>query len=273
MKRLTALLTAIILTVATCLPVMAADDGKISVTLRIEGINGNICNKTYETDKTNMADFIEEADAGDDSFAFTVEESRYGAYVSAVNDEKAGTFGGYDGWCFLVNGEASQVGMSSVSLKDNDSIVFYYSCDGMQFPKINTDRLSEGIISWTSDDITYDASYNPTVTTNPVKGATVTFYSGNTSKQYVTDENGAVKIDTELLTAGSHKLSIEKKGDNGEPLVLRNAPDFAVNIEKNAVNVPTGDRGVAFFCVAAMMSIIAALAAVSAGKKVNEKQN
>lgn len=274
MKKFTALLTAILLTVAVCLPVFAADDGKFSVTLRIEGIEGNISYKTYETDKTNMADFIAEADASDDSIKFTVEESQYGAYVSAINDEKEGTFGGYDGWCFLVNGEQSQTGMSSVTLKDNDSIVFYYSCDGMQFPQINTDKLSEGIISWTSDDVTYDASYNPTVTTNPVKGATVTWYSGDTCRQYVTDDNGAVRIDSGLLTGGAHKISIEKKGDNGEPLVLRYAPDYAVDIEKNeqatAENVPTGDRGILLLCAAAVISIIVFGVTFTSWKEINE---
>ena len=136
MKKITALLTAVLLAIATCLPVLAGDDtGKISVTLRIEGINGNISCKTYTTGKTNMAEFIKEADAADDSFAFTIESSAYGDYVAAVNGENAGTFGGYDGWCFLVNGELPPVGMSSVTLEDGDSIVFYYSCDGMQIQR------------------------------------------------------------------------------------------------------------------------------------------
>lgn len=287
MKKITALLTAVLLAIATCLPVLAGDDtGKISVTLRIEGINGNISCKTYTTGKTNMAEFIKEADAADDSFAFTIESSAYGDYVAAVNGENAGTFRGYDGWCFLVNGELPPVGMSSVTLEDGDSIVFYYSCDGMQIPRINTDRLSEGIITWTSDDTTYDASWNPVVTTNPVKGATVTWYSGETFRQYTTDDNGAVKIDSELLTAGNHKLTIEKKGENGEPLVLRYAPDFAVSVEKDAETQKetaahdmavsqTGDAGNStfLFCVTAAVSAAAVCAAVAAKKKTDEDQN
>ena len=81
---------------------------------------------------------------------------------------------------------------------------------------------------------THDDNYEPTTQTNPVKGATVTWKAGEESATYTTDDNGEIKIDDRLLTAGPHSLSISKVGEEDLPLILRLAPDFTVTVPETS---------------------------------------
>lgn len=242
----------------------AEEQEEKNVTLRIEGIKGSVCDSAFKTDAATLEEFFKEADAASEDFELTVVESDYGAYVSAVNGEEAGAFGGYEGWLFTVNGEDPGVGMSSVEIKDGDSVVLYYADPfgaGFQFPEADLEKLGEGIISFTSKDTVYDENYNPSVVVNPVSGMTVKWYTGETEfKEFVTDENGAVTIDKELLTGGEHRLEYGKYADNGLPLVLRSTAGYTVTVKDD---VPTGANDiaavVAVICAAAFAVFVTAL--------------
>jgi hypothetical protein len=105
----------------------------------------------------------------------------------------------------------------------------------MQFPEADLSALGTGVITFTSRDTTFDAEYNPVTTTNPVAGATVTWYTGTETTTYTTDASGEITIPSLYLTPGMHKVQISKLGsalsdDRHIPLVLRLPPDYTVEI-------------------------------------------
>ena len=227
-----------VLMVLTCFGAVAfAANDEITVSLRVEGIKSCL----YYGDVTvnggaSVLDVIKKADSLDDTLTVSVIESQYGAYISAVNGEKEATFKGWDGWLFRVNDVEPSSGASFVTVADGDSIVLYYGDPygvGMQYPTIDTNKLTEGKISFTSLDTIYDENWNPTTAEVSVKDYTL-IWDGTAIKA---DENGVCTIPEGKLTNGNHSVQIEKAAENGCPLVLRLAPDFTVAVEKEAVSI------------------------------------
>lgn len=239
LRRMAAVLAQLALSALVPMAVSANEPAVVSIRLRIEGISENLYYGTVEvpSDGTlSVKDVLEYVDAQSDSLAIEILES---GFVSSINGEASGTFGGWDGWLFTVNGEEATVGIAECLLNDGDSVLLYYGDPygvGMQFPQVDTSRLGEGILKFTSKDTTFDENWQPVVTVNPVAGATVRFYSGDTYTEYTTDQNGEISIPSSLLTPGEHRVQVEKYGDttvSGKrlPLVLRLAPDFAVTVD------------------------------------------
>lgn len=238
MKKITALLLTLLLAVASLSVAVSADSAVKEVTLRIEGVNGNLYESKVQTSATNVEDLLKEVDTANTTLDITMKSSTYGAYVSAVNGESEATFGGYDGWMFLVNGVASNVGITATTIANGDSIVLYYSDAygvGFQYPVVDTSKIKEGILTFTSKDTTYDASYNPIETVNPVAGMTVTWYDKTQSTTYVTDAKGQITIPVALLTKGDHSIAIDKKSANGVPMVLRYSKNQVVSLTEDVV--------------------------------------
>ena len=232
-KVLSILLTVMVLLSISGITVFAAPESTMSITLRIEGINANLFNKTVAvpyTDSLALKAALQYIDAQEDSITIKGIDS---GYISDINGETAGKFGGWDGWLYRVNDTEPSAGIDSYMLKNGDNVVLYYGDpygDGMQFPAADTSRLADGVIQFTSSDTTYDANYNPVVTVNPVVGAAVTWFFNNTSATYTTDANGEIVIDATQLTAGAHSIQISKLNDQGLPLVLRFASDYSVTV-------------------------------------------
>lgn len=213
-----------------------AISGSKTVTLRVEGMSENLYYGTAGVPYTGNLTVLQALryfDAASDAIRLTIDESAYGAYVSAVNGVTAQGLGHYDGWCYLVEGAAENNGISVQSLNEGDTVVLYYGDPwgvGMQYPQVDTGGLSAGVLAFTSQDTVYDEFYNPSVVTRPVAGATVTWHwgSGQTAT-YTTDENGRIIIHSPYLTPGSHVIQIEKYQANGLPLALRLPPGYSVN--------------------------------------------
>ena len=235
-------------------------ENKMEVTVRIEGTVGNVFFKTLEIpygDKLTVQDALKYVDDQEDSLTITGTDT---AYITDINGEAAGKFGGWDGWLYLVNGEDKAVGIDACTLKDKDEVVLYYGDPfgvGMQFPQTDISKIKDGIIKFTSKDTTYDENFNPTVTENPVKGAKVIWHYDSKTAEYTTDDNGEIKIVKEHLTAGDHIMQIEKFDESGLSLALRFAPDYSVNVPaeelrtiaktdsvKNDYNTLTGDTSI-----------------------------
>ncbi len=255
MKRIAAFLSAVMLMVITFGVSVMADGEEISVTLIIEGVSKNLCNRTYTTTNTNLADFLREVDLREDSLSFTIEDSGYGPYLTKVNDDEAGSHGAWSGWMFLVNGVSSPAGIGSTVLSDNDTVILYFSDQygvGFQFPEFDFSGIAEGKVKVTSSD----ADYNNVVTVNPVKGAKVKWYVTESDvREYTTDDNGEFTVEEDALTAGSHKVTISKYDEAGTPLVLRT--EASVNVD-----VSTGDAGTAGIWIIAIAASAAVFAAV-----------
>lgn len=285
-KFLKSLLTlgAALLVSATLLIVpAAAKENTITFTLRIEGIKSCLFYETV-TVPSDGTPSLQEAllylDEKNDDLTITGLDK---AYITAINGETAATFGGWDGWLFRANDEEPPVGIDEYVLKADDSIVFFYGDPygmGMQFPQADISKIADGIIRFTSVDTVYDEDSQPSTQTNPVKGATVVWKSGEESASYTTNDNGEIQIDAKLLTPGQHSVSISKTGDTELPLVLRLAPDFTVTVPESPVTPPadtdssdtpaptppTGD-GFAVAGAAAMVALLSAGLVLSARSK------
>lgn len=247
MKKITALLTALLLTIAAMVTMVAAEEQTITVTLIVEGVSENFCNKTFTTTNTNLADFIQEVDTLEDSLTFTITDTGYGPYVQAVNGDVEASHGDWSGWMFTVNGVSLSVGMGATDISDGDVILLYFSDQygvGFQFPEFDFTELSTGKVKVTSKD----ADFSGNITVNPVAGATVKWAVTATDiREYTTDENGVFTVESNALTAGTHKVSISKYDSNGTPLVLRTTADATVDVE-------TGDSSVAYVWVLAILA-------------------
>lgn len=210
----------------------ADNEKQMSVTVRIEGISKNLYYNTvdipYTGENLTVQNALMYVDQQSDDITITGVEN---GWITAVNDEKQASFGGWDGWLYTVNGVSPTDTVNDHVLSDGDSIVLYYGDPygiGMQYPEIDTSKITDGILTFTSKDTSYDADYNPTVVTNPVKDAKVELGTEDGSISYTTDENGSINIDDKYLTEGNHSISISKVSENGLPLVLRFAPDRTV---------------------------------------------
>ncbi|MBO4934396.1 MAG: DUF4430 domain-containing protein [Clostridia bacterium] len=216
----------------------------MTVKLRIEGINENLfyddVTVSYTSDSLTVQDMIVYADEQNENLT-VVGADGASPYITSINGDAAGTFSGWDGWLFTVNGIEAATGINGVNLADGDSVLFYYGDPygvGMQYPVIDAAEIDSGVIRFTSNDTTYDGDWNPIVTANPVVGMTVTI--GEVT--FTTDEDGKIAFDNALLPAGKYSISIDKKAENGLPLILRFAPDAEIDIpELPAANILPGD--------------------------------
>ena len=206
----------------------------MTVKLRIEGINENLfyddVTVPYTSENLTVQDMIIYADEQNENLT-VVGADGASPYITSINGDAAGAFSGWDGWLFTVNGIEAATGINGVNLADGDSVLFYYGDPygvGMQYPEVDLSEISKRVIRFTSADTSYDLDYTPVVTVNPVAGATV-FFEGT---EYVTDDEGKITVQRDLLSEGVHAIQIEKKAENGLPLVLRFAPDFTVDIPK-----------------------------------------
>lgn len=248
----------------------AAED-TITVSLRIEGTDNSIYYQTLEVSKqSSVEELVREADNKSNAITVTMGAGYGGGYyVSGINSLSEASYGGYDGWNYIVNDTTPSVGISDYKLKDGDSVVLYYAdtiTAGIQYPVADLSGVNEGVIKFTSTDTVYDQNWNPTTSVNPVAGATVTWYYGNTSAKYVTGSDGSIQIDPSQLTAGDHRLQIDKNNDKGLPVVLRYAPDYKVNV-KGAT--PTGDGSAPemYIWVAAVVIMTGSYALISNKRK------
>lgn len=266
-KKITASFIAIIMLLCMANVVaFAANEKTMSINLRVEGISSNVYYKTIRvpyTDELTLKEALLYISGNDKNLTIKGLETNY---ITEINGEAAGKFGGWDGWLFKVNNKDLTDGIDSVNLSNGDNILFYYGDPfgvGMQFPAADISDIENGIIKFTSKDVTYDMSGSPSEKINPVSGMTVVWGYGNSTVNYVTDENGAIKIDEDKLTAGKHSLQVSKYADNGLPLVLRFAPDCSIiieekqdagndvtepeNVPNNNKNAPTNDIYIIYY--------------------------
>ncbi len=228
------LLTVALMILASSFTTAFAAEKTMSIEITIEGIEQNLLKTTIDIpyeDTLTMQNALAYLDEQEAEITMTGVDS---AYITNINGEAAGSFGGWDGWLYKVNGQDPIVGIDSLELSDGDSLVLYYGDPfgvGMQFPAADTSDIQNGIITFTSADTTFDESYNAVVTVNPVVGATVSWWNGDTITEYVTDDNGTITVAADQLTEGAHAVQITKTGDTKLPLVLRFAPDYTISVE------------------------------------------
>jgi hypothetical protein len=202
----------------------------ITVSVRIEGQTENLfynaAVKLVEGEAAlTVLDLVTVLNESEDAPEFTLTESDYGAYISAIEGLAEATNAATDGWQYLLNGVAPVVGINAQELADGDSVVFYYSDEygiGFNVPIIDITEIADGVITFTSSVTSYDEEGTATTAIVPIVGANVTI--GDAA--YTTDEDGKILID---VAAGYRVLQIEKTDfETGIPLVLRLAPDYEI---------------------------------------------
>jgi len=206
---------------------LAAMNKTITVSIRIEGIYDTIMNDTltytYIGDKVSAKIILKEAlDAN--ALDYDLMDSSFGVYLSSIDGEVAGTFGGYDGWLYLLNG-SSGMGLEYDYINDGDQLVFYYGdfAPGTLVPEVTILNpvlaIGEPLmihVSATYD--TYDANWNPTPVTIDVTGAEVVF----NDKTYVTSNKGLVIIEQKDIDFEmSNTYQVLKNNIDGVPSILR----------------------------------------------------
>ena len=108
---------------------------QIEANIIVDGISKNILEtQTLKIEENSFALDILRKSLDQSKIKYEVTESSYGPYVLSIDDEKAGSLGGYDGWMYEVNGKSPEVGAGAYILKHGDKVKFFYS----RWPKLNT---------------------------------------------------------------------------------------------------------------------------------------
>ena len=100
----------------------------VGVHVRVEGKTRNIFGSTEPmlTVKANALDALDSASLAGE-FYYHVTASSFGPYVDQVGRYVAG---GSNGWVFKLNGVSPPVGADAVTLKDGDSVLWYWATFG-----------------------------------------------------------------------------------------------------------------------------------------------
>lgn len=251
--------------------VFAEEATQEKVSVVIEGVKDTLYDDTVELKKdAAVEDVLTAVDKASDDVTITMEPSQYGGnYVTAVNDEKTGAFGGYDGWMFLINEEVASDGISTAKVEDGDEVVLYYADpygdEGFQYPKMDDSDAESGKLTFTSTDVTYDADGNPSEAVNPVADAKVVLEDSDAKKvnSYETDENGVITLDLKAIESGNYTVKISKESEDGKPLVLRS--NYKLSITNGALK-EGGTNKVVWICIGGIF-VCVALAIVYSRKK------
>lgn len=211
-------------------------------TVVVNGLNGTIASGAA-IGKTAMETVVNVLKAT--GTPYTITQSQYGAYLSAVDGVASGQLGGYDGWNYAVKRDGAWVGglggMSAFAVAPGDEIIVYYGdmstvlVHGVTFepaaPRANQPATAK------VEQETYDWDSGKAVV-GPAIGAKVAIGG----KSAVTDENGLAKFDA--LPQGALAVSITGYASGKAPTIV--AWSSVLNVasyeKKVAVRVE-GDAG------------------------------
>lgn len=223
MKRTASILLSLLLIFSFASQVVFAEEAEktVTVSLRIEGYDKTIYNKTvdvkYTTENVTLQDALLMIDEQEAELEFKGVSDNY---IYDINGEMAGCFGGWDGWLYAVNDKVAVSGISDIVLKDGDKIVFYYADYPSQYTLIDTEKIKDGVIRFYSVENEYSETgeivreYEA-----PITDAAVVF----NGTDYVTDESGEINVGKKLSN-GEYTVSVhkDKETDNGTlPVIVR----------------------------------------------------
>lgn len=91
-----------------------------SVSLRIEGRESTICD--IEAEGRTALDVIKAA-AGPCGYAYVIQDTQYGPYLTTIAGEAAA---GMEGWSYLPNYVMAEVGAADYAMREGDELIWYY---------------------------------------------------------------------------------------------------------------------------------------------------
>jgi len=252
--RIIAFTLAVVMLAGMTFFTAAADEADmITVSLRIEGDKENLYYNTAIriAAGSTVHDLMALVNEMEEAPEIVMQGSdEWGTYIVEIDGLAAGDYGGASGWNLLVSDVSPTVGQSFVVLEDLDDVVYYYGdpvTNELQAPVMDLTRLySDGIITFTSFDTTWDEEFNSVVTENPVVGAKVEFEG----VIYLTDSNGCITIESTVNIAGLRTFSIERYDEEtGIPTLLRSAPYDYIYIRFSDVQLNTWYDNAVFYGV------------------------
>lgn len=203
-----------------------------TVSVRVEGLTENIIHYSAVDVTGDGTRFLTVYDAV--TQALTAKGIDYVAnngYISSIGGQKAGAGGGWDGWCYLLNGVTAG-GMASKSIKNGDDILVYYGYS----PGYGTDRVSlssaltNGILTLTV-----------TKQTTPVSGVTVHWDGTDLG---TTNESGQIIVPADKAVVGAHTVQISMVDEKNIPTIIRFAPNTKVTISTTGSSQENGTGAV-----------------------------
>ena len=193
------------------------------VHIRVEGISRNIVDSEFVITSTSSGQTALDAlkqTLEDKKVSYEIESAQYGQYIKSIKGEIAGSFGGYDGWLYLVNGSAPSVGASEYKIQTGDEVVFYYGMfpPDTLTPHVDIQPSQPGVGDYLT--VTVSSSYNDWFQNRTVdikiKNAVISF----NNKIYTTDGNGQVII-KDVYSPGTYSLKVEKNSEGSYPSIVR----------------------------------------------------
>lgn len=225
-------------------------EDKITVNVRVEGINSTICEGNVEVNSGSVAYDALAALLTEKNIENIIIDGKYGKEIVEIDNIKKGKFGGYDGWMYTVKKASGfdtdnvlNNGISSYAIHNGDNIIIYYG-DYSMTPCANTIKFTPEIpkggqlssikLSYKRTDWIQDNSGNwvPIVNETPIVGVLFTIDNDN----YITDSNGNITI-SEGLSIGEHRYSITGYMGNSVPNVVADKGTFTID----GVNNPSLD--------------------------------
>ncbi len=205
-----------------------------SVMLHIVGIDDTVFSQTLplRADETvwTLLLFVLQAEGID----YVAEDG----YVSAIAGEAAGTFGGYDGWVYYINGVEASVGMGDAVLQAGDLITVCYAdpfgAPPTLYPTVTATRMDDGLISLHvgATQTSYLADGTMEQTQVDIVDATVTVEG----TAYQTGADGTVQLSAAHSAMARVSVQVDKRGADNKPLLVAMPPDFWV--EFNSLSIP-----------------------------------
>lgn len=221
-KRFVSILTVFVIILGFIPTKSISANDIMSVYVRVEGINSTIVegessgNTVYEA-LTNLLD--------EKSIDYVLTNGAYGPYISSISGLTEGSFGGYDGWMYVIK-NGSEIS-DSMELKNGCELIFYYGDYGTTFapnsikfdPEVPKDNEE---FTLTIANSSLDWVTNLEVIT-PLKDIVVCI----DGQKYITDNNGQIKLS---LNNGIHTYEFsDNNNDSTIPTVIKSKGTFTTD--------------------------------------------
>jgi len=191
--------------------------GKTGEILSLDKFTADVSKATSANAGLSFEDVLKQAlDAN--SIKYDIKPSQYGGnYISGINGDTEGAFGGYDGWLCLQNGVSLPTSFSTVYVENNDVLTVYYGdfsvTKNLSVSLENKVMLVgiDAILKVTTKEDVYDDSWNYVRTdVKPVEGVKLEAFG----KTYTSDAEGKIVIPAaDITAAGLADLKFSKWQD------------------------------------------------------------
>lgn len=233
-RRNVSIITLLMVMFMFVLSPLSAKAETLGVYVRVEGLTNTIAEG--EVQSGNALQALEQL-LKEKNIPYNVQDGSYGKYIDSINNIKAASLGGYDGWLYAVKDGTSiksgETSIGSQALKAGDNLIVYYG-DFSATAIINDVMFSPEVpkaneeFTMTLQNKSLDWNTNKEVVT-PVKNVNVII----DGKTYVSNEKGEVTLS---LSKDTHSYKFSGYSDGKTvPSVLMDKGTFTLDEVKKPV--------------------------------------